>query len=105
MGSRVKAAAAWGAILVVSACRSAPPPPPPSGQLLLELLPSQASVLVDDRPVLRRGVGTLRVTLPAGPHRVEVYAPGYFHAYREVAVSAAGEARLKVALRPDPDAP
>lgn len=86
-------------------CRSAPPPPPPTGQLWLEVTPSHARVLVDDRPLIRRsGVsGALRVALPAGAHRVEVYAPGYFHAYRDVAVAAASEARLKVVLRSDPD--
>lgn len=85
-------------------CKSAPPPPPPSGQLLIELLPGQASVLVDDRPLLRKpGSSLLRVSLPAGPHRVEVYAPGYFHAYRDIAITASAESRLQVALRPDPD--
>ena len=91
------------AAVLVTGCKSAPPPPPPSGQLFLELSPSQASVLVDDRPLLRRAVGPLRVSLPAGAHRVEVYAPGYFHAYRDIAITAAAEARLQVALRPDPD--
>jgi hypothetical protein len=90
-------------LLLGGACRSAPPPPPPSGQLWLELLPPQANVLVDDRPLLRRPDGSLRVGLPAGAHRVEAYAPGFFHAYRDVSVVAAGEARLKVVLRPDPD--
>jgi len=85
-------------------CKSAPPPPPPSGQLLIELVPGQASVLVDDRPLLRRpGASLLKVSLPAGPHRVEVYAPGYFHAYRDITVTASAESRLQVALRPDPD--
>lgn len=85
-------------------CKSAPPPPPPSGQLLLELLPGQASVLFDDRPLLRKpGGSVLKVSLPAGPHRVEVYAPGYFHAYRDIAITAQAESRLQVTLRPDPD--
>jgi hypothetical protein len=89
--------------LLHGGCKTAPPPPPPSGQLFLELTPPQASVLVDDRPLLRRGMGALRVSLPAGAHRVEVYAPGYFHAYRDIAITAATESRLQVALRPDPD--
>lgn len=85
-------------------CKSAPPPPPPSGQLLIELVPGQASVLVDDRPLLRKpGGSVLRVSLPAGAHRVEVYAPGYFHAYRDISITASTESRLQVALRPDPD--
>jgi hypothetical protein len=85
-------------------CKSAPPPPPPSGQLLLELQPGQASVLVDDRPLLRRPDSSLlKVSLPAGPHRLEVYAPGYFHAYRDITITASTESRLQVALRPDPD--
>ncbi len=89
-------------LLAVGACRSAPPAPP-SGRLWLELSPPQANVLIDDKPLLRQADGTLRVSLPAGAHRVEVYTPGYFHAYRDVTVAAALTTRLKVALRADPD--
>jgi hypothetical protein len=91
-------------LALVGACRSAPPPAPPSGQLALELLPAQASVLIDDRPLVRRADGPLRASLPVGAHRVEVYAPGYFHAYREVTVAASGTVQLRVVLRADPDA-
>ena len=42
--------------------------------------------------------------LPVGNHRVEAYAPGYFHAYHEVAVGQAAPTQLKVVLRADPDA-
>ncbi len=94
----------WVGVALVGACRSAPPPAPPSGQLLLELVPAQASVLVDDRPLVRRPAGALRVELPVGAHRVEVYAPGFFHAYREVAIAQAAPAQLKVVLQADPDA-
>lgn len=92
--------------LLQGACRSAPPTLP-SGQLWLELSPAKASVLVDDRPLLGRAnsSGTLHVMLPPGPHRVEVYAPGYFHAYRDIAIGAASPANLRIALRADPDAP
>jgi hypothetical protein len=99
-----RSAFALTAVLLAGACKTAPPPPPPSGQLLLSLSPPLASVLVDDRPLLRQpGSAALRVSLPAGPHRVEVYAPGYFHAYRDVTVPVAAETRVEVALRADPD--
>lgn len=94
----------WVGVALVGGCRSAPPPAPPGGQLMLELVPAQASVLVDDKPLVRRPAGALRVELPVGPHRVEAYAPGYFHAYHEVAVGQGAPAQLKVVLRADPDA-
>lgn len=91
-------------VMALAGCKSAPPPPPPSGQLLLELSPGLASVLVDDRPLLRKpGGSALRVPLPVGAHRIEIYAPGFFHAYREIDVRQATETRVQVALRPDPD--
>jgi hypothetical protein len=90
------------ALALLAGCQSAPPAIP-DGRLRLELTPLEASVLVDDRPLLRHASGALLVKLPTGAHRVEVYAPGYFHAYRDVVVTSSAESSLKVALRPDPD--
>lgn len=92
--------------LLCGGCKSAPTAPPVAmGQLLLSLIPAQASVLVDDRPIMRQAAASevQKVDLPVGPHRVEVYAPGYFHAYSDVAVAQGAPSRLEVVLRADPD--
>jgi hypothetical protein len=68
------------------------------------VVPLQASVLVDDRLLPRQSDGGLRAALTPGPHRVEVYAPGYFHAYRDVELPTPNELHLQVSLRKNPDA-
>ena len=94
-----------GAFGALAGCRSAPAPIPASGHLSLQLSFPGASVVLDERPLLApRQDGTLRVPVYVGAHRVEVYAPGYFTAYRDVQVTVATDARVAVTLRPDPDA-
>jgi hypothetical protein len=90
--------------LGLGGCRSAPAARP-TGTLLLSVTPAGTTLLLDDRPLpARSGEALLRVAMAPGPHRLELRAPGYFTAYRDVAVVAATEQRLSVALRPDPDA-
>lgn len=85
-------------------CRSTPAARP-TGTLLLSVAPAGVTILLDDRPLpARSGDALLRVAVTSGAHRIELRAPGYFTAYRDVAVAAAGEQRLSVVLRPDPDA-
>lgn len=108
---RLTRGAILGATLLAlgSGCRSAPAarPAPPAGLLVLVVSPPGGLLLLDDRPILARPDATrLSLEVPAGAHRVELRAPGYFTAYRDVTVPprALGEQRLDVALRPDPDA-
>jgi hypothetical protein len=61
-------------------------------------------VLIDDRLLPRQSDGGLRAALSLGAHRVEVYAPGYFHAYRDIELPTATEVRIEVSLRANPDA-
>lgn len=90
--------------LLLGGCKSAPPAKP-SGILWLNLKPPSATVLVDEQPIVARpGAVTLRIALRAGPHRLELRAPGHFPAYRDLELPSAGELRLDLALRPDPDA-
>ena len=106
-----RAASRWlapGALLtlglLLGGCKSAPPAKP-TGVLWLNLKPPSATVLVDEQPIVARpGAVTLRIALRAGPHRLELRAPGHFPAYRDLELPSAGELRLDVALRPDPDA-
>lgn len=104
----------WGPSLLallglLSACRSGPTPTPSAskntGQLVLVLSPKTASVVLDERPLLvPRSDGSVALGMPAGAHRVEVFAPGYFTAYREVVLTPASPVTLQVTLRADPDA-
>ena len=91
-------------VLLAAGCKSAPTAKP-TGVLWLNLSPPSATVIVDEQPLLARpGAVTLRIALRAGPHRLELRAPAYFPAYRDLDIPSAGESRLTVALRPDPDA-
>lgn len=91
-------------LLLGGGCKSAPSAKP-TGVLWLNLKPPSATVLVDEQPIVARpGAVTLRIALRAGPHRLELRAPGHFPAYRDLELPSAGELRLDVALRPDPDA-
>lgn len=91
-------------LLLTGGCKTAPPAKP-GGVLWLNLRPPSATVLVDEQPIVARpGAVTLRIALRAGPHRLELRAPGHFPAYRDLELPSAGELRLDVALRPDPDA-
>lgn len=106
----VHAALCLGALAALSACRTGPTPTSnrakPTGQLVLVVSPPTASVVLDERPLLvPRSDGSVTLGMPAGSHRVEVFAPGYFTAYREVQLSAGSPVTLQVALRADPDAP
>jgi hypothetical protein len=77
----------------------------PTGILLLDLSPPSATVLIDEQPVAARmGAATLRISLSTGAHRLEIRAPAYFPAYRDLSIARASQSRLMVALRPDPDA-
>ncbi len=94
-------------LAAVPACRSAPTTTKnlPSGQVWLQLEPPSASVIIDERPLLVPAeAGGLRLAMPIGPHRVEVSAPGYFAAYREITVQIGSPQAVQIALRPDPDA-
>ncbi len=71
------------------------------GMLLVQVVPPQALVYVDDAPLRTEA----QLALPAGVHRIEARAEGCFTAYREVLVTPGGQARLRIALRRDPDAP
>lgn len=103
-GSRLLALGPLLALLLGGGCKSAPPAKP-SGVLWLNLKPPSATVLVDEQPIVARpGAVTLRIALRAGPHRLELRAPGHFPAYRDLELPSAGELRLDLALRPDPDA-
>lgn len=106
----VPAALCLGALTAFSACRTGPTPTAdhakPTGQLVLILSPPTASVVLDERPLLvPRSDGSVTLGIPAGSHRIEVFAPGYFAAYREVQLSPGSPVTLQVALRADPDAP
>ena len=88
-------------------CRSAPSTKQslPSGQVWLQLEPPSASVIIDEKPLLvPREAGGLRLSMPIGPHRFEISAPGYFAAYRDVTVQTGSPQSVQIALRPDPDA-
>lgn len=94
---------------LVSACRSGPTPTDsrskPLGQLVLQLSPKTASVVLDERPLLvPRSDGSVALGVPIGSHRVEVFAPGYFTAYRDVQLTAGSPVTLQITLRADPDA-
>jgi hypothetical protein len=106
MSRRTCRLALAGLLGVVGAvgCRSTPAARP-TGTLLLSVAPAGVTILLDDRPLpARSGDALLRVAVTSGAHRIELRAPGYFTAYRDVAVTAASEQRLSVVLRPDPDA-
>ena len=91
-------------LLFTAECKSAPVAKP-AGVVWLNLAPPSATVLLDEQPVAARiGAATLRIAVRPGAHRLELRAPGYFPAYRDLAIQSAGEVRLDVALRPDPDA-
>lgn len=93
-----------GFVGLSAGCRSTPAARP-TGTLLLSVAPAGVTILLDDRPLpARSGDALLRVAVTSGAHRLELRAPGYFTAYRDVAVAAASEQRLSVMLRPDPDA-
>ncbi|MCC7073448.1 MAG: PEGA domain-containing protein [Deltaproteobacteria bacterium] len=74
------------------------------GRLLLDVAPVGARIVVDD---VFRGPAPLRapLTLAAGPHRIDVAATGWLSSQREVALEAGGEARVRIELERDPDAP
>lgn len=92
------------ALLLAAGCKSAPAAKP-TGILWLNLKPPSATVLVDEQPVVARpGAVTLRIAIGAGAHRLELRAPGHFPAYRDLDIPSAGEVRMDLALRPDPDA-
>lgn len=92
------------ALLLVAGCKSAPPAKP-AGVLWLNLKPPSATVLLDEQPVVARpGAVTLRIAVRPGAHRLELRAPGHFTAYRDLDIASAGEVRIDLALRPDPDA-
>jgi hypothetical protein len=62
-----------------------------------------ARVYVDDVFVGRAAeVGRRALPVASGSRRVELRADGWFTAYRDVAVPAAGRAELSVQLRPVP---
>ena len=91
-------------LLLGGGCKSAPAAQP-TRVLWLSHKPPSATVLVDEQPIVARpGAVTLRIALRAGPPRLELRAPGHFPAYRDLELPSAGELRLDVALRPDPDA-
>lgn len=91
-------------LLLATGCKSAPVAKP-AGVLWLNLTPPAATVLLDEQPVVARaGAVTLRIAVRAGAHRLELRAPGYFPAYRDLDIPSAGQVRMDVALRPDPDA-
>lgn len=100
------AAGLLGLLILASACRSSPTVTPrETGQLVLQLRPKTASVVLDERPLLvPRSDGEVALGLPAGAHRVEVFAPGYFTAYRDVKLVPGSPVTLQVELRADPDA-
>ena len=92
------------ALLAAGGCKSAPTAKP-TGILWLNLSPPSATVIIDEQPILARpGAVTLRISLRAGTHRLELRAPAYFPAYRDLDIPSAGERRLELALRADPDA-
>ena len=92
-------------VLVSLGCKSAPPPPPPSGVVVLQVEPASASLLVDEQPVMSTpGAARRKLSLPAGAHRLEARASGYFPLYRDLQVIAAQEQPLTLTLRADPDA-
>jgi hypothetical protein len=66
--------------------------------------PVEAQLYLDDRYAGavggRRGAS---LGLPAGFHRIELRADGYFPAYREVEVRRGDHASMHVELRPDLD--
>ncbi len=98
------AAPALGLWALLAGCRGAPQPQP-EGVLQLTLNTPDASVFIDEQPVVSKpGSTAIKVKVPAGSRRIEVRAPGRFTVYRETLVPAAGERRLDIALRPDPDA-
>jgi hypothetical protein len=91
-------------VLLTSGCKSTPAAKP-SGVLWLNLSPPTATVIVDEQPILARpGAVTLRISLRPGAHRLELRAPAYFPAYRDLDIPSAGERRLDITLRADPDA-
>lgn len=97
-------ALALGLGLAQPGCRTAPTTRP-QGTLLLSVSPAGVTILLNDRPLpTRSSEALLRLAVGAGPHRLELRAPGYFTAYRDVTITAAAEQRLSVTLRPDPDA-
>ena len=65
------------------------------------ILPEHVAQRPRPQPVGKRA---RRIALRAGPHRLELRAPGHFPAYRDLELPSAGELRLDLALRPDPDA-
>lgn len=104
----LRATPLFGLLMLASACRSSPTPtatPRETGQLVLQLRPKTASVVLDERPLLvPRSDGEVALGLPAGAHRIEVFAPGYFTAYRDVKLVPGSPVTLQVELRADPDA-
>lgn len=103
-GSSGRARGLLLALLFCGGCKSAPVAKP-TGVLWLNLSPPSATVIIDEQPILARpGAVTLRIVLRAGTHRLELRAPSYFPAYRDLDIASAGERHLDVALRADPDA-
>lgn len=74
------------------------------GQLVVDVVPSGASVMVDD---LFRGPAPLAapITLPPGPHRVYATLPGFLSQTREIEVEVGTALRVRLELARDPDAP
>jgi hypothetical protein len=94
---------------LLPACRTGPTPTTnrskETGQLVLVLSPKHASVVLDEKPLLvPRSDGSVALGMPVGSHRLEIFAPGYFTAYREVQLAAGSPVTVEVALRADPDA-
>ena len=96
--------AAMSLALAVSACRGGPPGAgvrhTALGALVVSVVPQDAELLVNERPVAaRRG---RPIGVPAGPCRIELRRQGYFSHFAELDVVAGRSFRLEVRLRPEP---
>ena len=79
------------------------PPPPTTGILSLRVSPSVAVVSLDGRPA--GSAADFRQQLSAGPHELEISAPGYQSRRETVTVPAGGEKSLEFALVKPPTPP
>ncbi len=72
-----------------------------AGSLVIHASGGSGSVLVDGvaKGALDNGRATL--TLPAGPHTIELRAPGFAPAKRDVTIEPLGTAQLEIVLEPE----
>jgi hypothetical protein len=75
-----------------------------TGTVAIHVSADAGNVLVDGAPKAALDHGRATLTLPAGMHAIEIQAPGFLAAKRDVPVESGGKAQIEIVLEVDPNA-